>query len=334
MKKVIVLIVISLILTSCNKTEIAECEVTDSKSVEADINEVDLDEHVSDEKDDDVRVVDSEVQTNCISSEYNSANDGIATLYNNMLIYTDFEKQKLVGVEQNGDSRTIISEKPYFDLQIHNGWIYGTAYESDGLFYLFRIRPDGTDEEKIVENEVTNFQIVGDDIIYCHANGTIFELSLVNNDIQLVYKTGIEYIKILVRNDWIYYYDYLNNNLMKLHIRGDEIETLFHQVLRSFIADDEDIFYSTGEGIYVFDSSNNSHNLIVEGSISSFNIIDEIVFFGDYKENVLYKYNMATMKREVISDSRASRINIVCNNIIYESMSSERHFTDIIKIHE
>lgn len=325
MKKSLVLIVISLMLVSCNKNDAVNLNVTEPKSVETNV-----DTEVSEEKDD--LVVEVNEHIDCITSVYNIDNYGIATHYSNMLIYTDFKEKALVGLDLDTDKKITISEKMYLDLQVYDGWIYGSAFDDDGQFYVTKVRPNGTDEKRIIESGIGKFHIVDDEIIYVKDNGSIFSLSLLNGKSQLIHNTNLYYVDITIHKGFIYYYNYEVDNVVRIPIDGGEVEKVLHQDLQSFIVDDKGLYYLTDEGIYLFDSINNTHNLIVEGGVSSFNIINEVVYYGDFLDMTGYKYDMTSKKREAIIEGRIDKISIVCNYLLHVSYNDGVTFTNIIKL--
>lgn len=341
MKKIIFLMLISLLLISCNnevvnehvniaesEEEHVEVDEQNLNSNEENINVVDADKQ---DETDEIIATNIETEDEEFTSKYNHANDGIALFYDDVIFYSDFRTQNLVRVNINEDHKMIISDKIYFDLHMYDGWIYGTAFEPDGLSYLYRVKPNGTNEEKSVDEEVMSFQILGDDLIYSDVNGSIMKLSLLNNDVQLIHKTGVDYLKILVFNGWIYYFDHFDNHLKKINPYDGEVITLFEQSLKSFIVDkDDNIYYLTEEGLVFFDSGSMNHNLIISGLISSFNIFDEVIYYCDYSTKTLHSYDLLTEKTSVVANKEASRINIGHNNIVFVSSNDIGYFTEII----
>jgi|GEM_PF-3342708 len=332
MKKILV-IIISLFLFSCSNSTIKTDDVKNLSIIHENNNNTDKINSDDSSAVPDHSSVDNQIT--CVASKHNWANYGIATYYDDTLIYTDFKIQKLVKVNKNDNEVIVLSDRPYFDLYVYKDWIYGRAFDDNGLFYLHRVKIDGTIEERIVEWGVNSFQIVNDKLVYCLTNSAIYEQSLKSGENLLIVETEIPNLQIYVEADWIYYHNFEDNKLVQLNRNNGEVETLFQEELIMFIVESEKIFYSTGSGIFMFNMNEENHSLVVEGKIDSFNLLEDELYYVDYNKNLLYKYNMITRVSQILYEGDVLKINLVCNKVIFGSFDSERNYiTKIINVTE
>lgn len=128
-----------------------------------------------------------------------------------------------------------------YTLNIVDGWIYYYDSDSNGKDGIFKMRLDGSEQQKIFEGNANNMIVEGDWIYFQnHKKGKrLYKMKTDGSDIQLI--VNDEVMSINVTDGWIYYNG--NNSLNKIKVDGTEQQKLCMDNSVDLCVIDEWIYY-------------------------------------------------------------------------------------------
>lgn len=211
---------------------------------------------------------------------------------------------------------------------VGDGWIYFRNYSEGGR--LYRIKTDGTNDEKVSNDTVYSLNYYDGWIYYCNSNDNnrIYKIRPDRKERTIVSYDNTS--NVIVADNWIYYIstpfniedeDYLN--IFRLKSDGSEIKKVFSQEALSFNLEGKWIFYLNNDGQKL-------HKVKVDGSgdkrisdvvVSFFCVYDKSIYYISPKEETkgIWRMNLNGGEETRLTEEVASILNPSGDWIYYGS---------------
>lgn len=213
--------------------------------------------------------------------------------FNNVGIYRIKKKD-------GGDIKLLYND-PAGVTGLYGNYIYYQHYNTEDNLEFYRVKLDGSEEEKLSEEPVVPSSYAHNTLYYngvkedhnIHARGL--------NSSQVMDIASGNYFSILVQNDTIYYLDLAQNYAIgRMGLDGYDPELLVNDRCSFFnlSPDSQYLFYQIDGGnhnqIAMLDLVTREQKTILEGDFCKLNTTSRYLFFQDFNTEQWYQYNPST----------------------------------------
>jgi hypothetical protein len=208
-----------------------------------------------------------------------------------------------------------------------DNWIYYT-YQDDELLntynikgHIYRINTDGSNREKITEDDSEYLNVLDDWIYYCNwdDDGKLYKVRTDGTCRMKINEDKSLYINVL--GDWIYYSNWDDDGkIYRVRTDGTEKmiindeESIFLNVINDWI------FYINFENEFIYKVRTDGSGLtMVNNERSSYiNVVDDWIYYQNRNDqHTLYKIKIDGTNRSRLTDQSAYFINVVDDWIYY-----------------
>jgi len=375
MKKILSIVLTLVMLAACAsvKDESGETygEITNSETTaetSPDISETTATETVSETAE--TIPVDVIETPDTVGNSYGNIVNGGFAAYNDGWIYYCNEKTDNCFYKMRGDGteKTKLAYHYASYINIVDGWIYycydNTYHDENYKWYyvtdecgIFRMRTDGSENERIAGDITSRFMCVSDGWIYYAwygiENDPEAKVVSKNEEKSGIYKirldgsertrvTDADAYNINIDGDWIYYTVGMGGDLYKVRVDGTE-KTLLRSMddvyfCESIIAAGDWIYYicetfDDSFPIYKIRTDGAENTLVISGDDNygiNFNIADGWIYYaGWYEEEFIHPIYKTRLDGSVtmrLGEYSAYEMNIVGDWIIYEVYSDDPYY--------
>lgn len=215
-------------------------------------------------------------------------------------------------------SEIIIPERFSIVWNIIDDWIYYEEYEG-----LYRVKTDGTNRMKLLDNNIDEFQIDSSGIYYLllksdltvNGNHTIdgyYKVNLDGTNRQMLINDLVSDspFSSKVYKDYIYYHQ--ENGMYRVKKEGTDKKKIINQSIEEFKIIDDHIYYKSQGDLYSALCDGGKQEKIIEDIGLSFTKYKDNIFYLKYDKqySVLYKYNLASKQSEQVASMKFSNTYI------------------------
>jgi hypothetical protein len=155
------------------------------------------------------------------------------------------EKNGLFKIQHNDTtSIEILSESYFSSIYLYNDWLYYSLNRSFDLSGLFKIKIDGTNNQRIHEDQSTEI-IVQEDWIYYISNNVLYRIKPDGTERTFLHDS-VRNINII--DNWIYYI-HPTDGICKIHTDGTQKTVVFPTGVKNMIVVNDWIFYSAKDSL-------------------------------------------------------------------------------------
>lgn len=272
------------------------------------------------------------------NSNGNLSNMGLVTEYKGVTYYNKYEKG--IFSNKNGNEKQLTEETAYslnavddkiyymtvadfnnvtikyFDLKNESIKNVATVYTSNSKFYvdnnyiyylsnssgICRIDLNGENEERIINENIQDFQIYNDKFFYVSNNQILSANKNGENNVLLNEETFAK--KIQVVEKWIYYYNENENSLFRVNFDGSKNEVV------SVLVNNE-TYNISGKYVYYLDENNSK---IVRMQLNKTNKCNDVANISVSKTKINIAGNVIYYLDKSIDESQTYQIFRVKNN--------------------
>lgn len=186
------------------------------------------------------------------------------------------------------------------NMLVQNDWIYFLQNDPrDDLFTLYKMKTNGTELTKIIDDPVTEFIVLGDWIFYVDYSGKYLIRMRNDGTEKTTIKEG-NYISNLIAEDgWLYYNDVVINQIIqRIRFDGSEHEKVSGTTVDNFNISGEWIYFTiqddyllTNTKIYKMKTDGTEKTLLVEAGGYTINIAGDWIYFDEYSDDFNLTFN-------------------------------------------
>lgn len=221
---------------------------------------------------------------------YESSNRCLNTLGDELFFIeygNEWDDLTLSKIGANETMPTKVLEGVYA-FHISGDWLYYTYAYDD--YHLYRMKADGSEQEKLIAQRIDTFQVSGDWIYFTLDYGNIKKVRTDGSQMQDI--TSKSPNCFCVAGDWIYYF--VGDGLMKIRIDGTEKQKLTDDNGWYINIDGDYIYYTNAyddNAIYRIGIDGNGRQALNSDSCNVINIVDGWVYYSASMEGA---YKMRT----------------------------------------
>ena len=216
---------------------------------------------------------------------------------------------------------------------------------------LYKISCDGTDRQKLNDDKINTFKIVGNCAYYIScsnylfSNNNFYKISIDGTDLQKLSDDDINIINFVVVDNWVYYsssiynlfrmkidkklsndksYN-LNTGLCKMRIDGTGRQKLSDDKIYNLNIVDDWIYYANGsdnENLYKIRIDGTSRQKLNDDISLYIDIIDDWIYYTNGSDNeTFYKIRIDGTNRQKLNDDRIIQFKVIGNFVYYINLS-------------
>ncbi|GAA0181047.1 hypothetical protein SH2C18_36350 [Clostridium sediminicola] len=231
----------------------------------------------------------------------NLYNDGLVAEDQEWIYYQNQENASKLYRKSKIDSKEeLLSDKFVYDINVVDDWCYFIFRYGNYGATIYRIKKDGSKEEKIKESELLNVisdLIVVDDWIYYsvaefnekegyYTGYSLYKIKIDGTLNQKIVDKNI--IHFTLDSNYLYYLTYDNNykkTIYKTSLSGGEEIVISANLDNNFIIDNDKIYFLNQIGGYLFNMNTDGSNIVkLAENVDNFNVYDGTVYFTKKKE--------------------------------------------------
>lgn len=256
----------------------------------------------------------------------NIVNSGLASIQNETIYYctenglyrmeNDGSEEKQLFSTENGDC--------IYSINVVKDWIY---YENfiDGERNLYKIKTDGTDNQKI--DEIGKNTRVINNVIYRWERPYCYTMDLDGKNKKEIFKHSVSSdYTINFSEEWIYLCAKLNDEygIYRISLDGEQTELLFSGRTDYMVVNNDYIYFKgyRDHNLYKMKTSGSEPELVFDNKILwCFSIADNFIYYCDYDKNGLWRVNLDGTQSQQVYSGQVSDINVVGDWIFYTDES-------------
>lgn len=228
---------------------------------------------------------------------------GNMDVFGEYLYFTNgFNKIYRIKTDGNGEMEEFFNER-VTSFVIYGDYVYYTKLKDN--YGLYRIKLDGSQNEKVFEGMFDTYYIKEGYIYYLNYNSGIYKVNTNTKEVQELVGAPVNQ-KFILAGDYIYYYSKIDNGgIFKVGIDGRDNKKILNGGYSPTMVTDQHIYFTKSfeEGPIQMRSGLDGKN-IEDTEIDSQRIFrsGENIYFISNRENTLSKMDMKTKKVTIIED--------------------------------
>lgn len=187
---------------------------------------------------------------------------------------------------------------------IIDGWIYYDDYDG-----LYRVKTDGTNKMKLLDNDVYYSHIDSCGIYYLKLESDLtiegyYKVNLDGTDSKMLINDLVSESPFEVYKDYIYYHQ--EDGMYRVKKDGTDKKKIINQSIQEFKIIDDHIYYKSQGDLYSAVCDGEEQEKLIEDSGLSFAKYKDNIFYLKYDKqySVLYKYNLASKQSEQVTSMK------------------------------
>lgn len=205
-------------------------------------------------------------------------------------------------------SEIIVPEMFSRVLNIIDDWIYYEENEGEGLY---RVKTDGTNKMKLLDNNIYDFHIDNSGIYYLTLKSDLtiegyYKINLDGTNRQILINDLVSDSSFSseVYKDYIYYHQ--EDGMYRVKKDGTDKKKIINQSIQEFKIIDDHIYYKSKGDLYSAVCDGGEQEKIIEDSGLSFTKYKDNIFYLKYDKeySVLFKYNLASKQSEQVTSMK------------------------------
>lgn len=235
-------------------------------------------------------------------------------------------------ISQDDSQRVKINDKAANFLNLSGDWIYyvNTQYtnETDNL-RLYKMKTDGSSKTKISKDQISYLNLEGDWLFYINRSDSNkpYKMRIDGKGIKKLSNDSLQ--NLYVDDGWIYYQKEYDENIYRMRTSGYDIKKLTDDSAKyssQLIKSGDWIYYiSNNYSMNKMKINGSDKKTVIEGIISSMNLIDGCIYYTDYKGS-LYKLDEKNHFRTKIGYGLGEGLN-EANDWLYYSVYSDDDYS-------
>ena len=220
-------------------------------------------------------------------------------------------------------------------------WLYFMNYADQNA--LYRIRADGSGEEKVSSDQGYSLNYLDDWIYFINGSdgNRIYKMNLDGSNKEAVHEDMASLVS--VADEWIYYINESRpenteeyEKIFRVRTDGTQREKITEEKASRFYLYEDQIYYLGGEEskLYRIGMDGTENVLVSEENISSVVLYEDSIYYvdGRNESNTLWKMNLDGSGKTQLSEDKATTINISDGWIYYGNTMVDSFDLELKKI--
>ncbi len=211
-------------------------------------------------------------------------------------------------------------------------WIYFTNYGDYNAIY--KIRTDGSGEEKISSDYAYYLNYYDDWIYYCNASQNSYIYKIKPDGTQRTLVLEIAARNLVIVDGWMYFVSitYFENEdtsmtIFKAKTDGSQLNQLSGTAVNGFAVADDMIYYidAASENIYRMKTDGSAATKLTDGSAVTISVFDDSIYYVDPtdEQNILWMMKLDGTGATRLSDDKITAFNVSGEWIYYSKATEE-----------
>lgn len=205
----------------------------------------------------------------------------------------------------NGDNVTHLYKDPTQVARLLGNYVYYQHYDAKKGLLLYRAKIDGSEDKMLLEDSCAPYA-ASDGMLYFTGSTKDHSIHSISTDgsNDTIIQNG-NYTALSMQGDYLYFMDMADNySLKRIPVSGGEPETLISDRLATYnVSETGNTVYcqidnGTNNGLYEYDITSGSLNLLASGDYNYLHLTNEYLFYEAFDQSKLYILDLASNQSE------------------------------------
>ena len=228
------------------------------------------------------------------------------------------DDQRIYKVQKGSQETTKITKHKSYEINLVGNYIY-YIYGSPG--YIYRIKNDGTEEEKLTTKRCLNLLVNKDFMLYKEyggKNGDLYIHDIKSNKRKMLKENIVEFS---VNGNYIYFSEGVNCNLYKMDFYGNNLMKICDDYVSEITIFENYIYYTNfnqDDKLYRINQDGTNKTLISENACWNINIYKGYIYYRNQSDKGnIYKMKLDGSDNHKIIEGNCAKIHVIDDFMIF-----------------